>query len=92
MILLHLRQSLFPHSNTAALHFWYWPIRCVLSINWVLVLRLEGLSHKALISSMICNIHTSVTFAKYLGRVVPVGKAVPGTTLYYVCGLYLVKL
>lgn len=91
MILMHLRQSHFPHSNIAALHFLYWPIRCVISMNQTLVLRLGDLSHKALISSIICNIHTSVIFARYLGRVVPMGKAVPGTTLCYVCGFYLVK-
>jgi len=61
-------------------------------MNQTLVLRLADLSHKALISSAIRNIHTSVTFARYLDRVPPTTKAVPGTIMYYVCGLYLIKL
>lgn len=60
-------------------------------MNQTLVLRLADLAHKALISSAICNIHTSVTFTRYLDRVLPATKAVPGTILYYVCGLYLIK-
>lgn len=60
-------------------------------MNQTLVLRLVDLSHKTSISSTIWNIHTSDTFARYLSRVAPMGKAVPGTILCYVCGLYLLK-
>lgn len=60
-------------------------------MNQTLVLRLADLPRKTLISSFVCDIHTSVTFARYLDRVPPTTKAVPGSILYYVCGLCLIK-